>query len=101
VLVKELQGLGLKVDLLHSNRAVDAEKLLSSNIRKEAAEEPTVDMPVEAASDIDVTENVLGEEFEIVTDDSDLGGPAATVAMTDDFATDDPAAIPQDEGEEV
>jgi DNA-directed RNA polymerase subunit beta len=36
VLVKELQGLGLKVDLLADNKIVDAEEVLAQNIKEES-----------------------------------------------------------------
>jgi DNA-directed RNA polymerase subunit beta len=36
VLVKELQGLGLKVDLLADNEIVDAEEVLAQNIKEES-----------------------------------------------------------------
>ena len=36
VLVKELQGLGLKVDLISSDSLVDAEAMLASSIKDEA-----------------------------------------------------------------
>jgi DNA-directed RNA polymerase subunit beta len=36
VLVKELQGLGLKVDLLAKNEIIDAEQVLAQNIKEEA-----------------------------------------------------------------
>jgi hypothetical protein len=36
VLVKELQGLGLKVDLVASDTIVDAENVLATNIHEEA-----------------------------------------------------------------
>ncbi len=45
VLVKELQGLGLKVDLLADNEIVDAEEVLAQNIKEEAK------APISVASD--------------------------------------------------
>jgi len=96
VLVKELQGLGLKVDLLKSNQIVDAEALLASNIRKEAAAEPAVTVPAEEVSDIDVTEDMPTEEFSVVTSDDDLGGQAASVTVSDGDDTYD-----NEEGEEA
>ena len=101
VLVKELQGLGLKVDLIHSDTAVDAESLLASNIRKEASEEATVPVPHDEVSDVDVSEEMPADEFEIVSEDSDLGAPSAAVSITDDFVSGDDDTIVEDEGEEV
>ena len=43
VLVKELQGLGLKVDLIEKDKVVDAEAVLAENSTDEAKEHPTVE----------------------------------------------------------
>ena len=45
VLVKELQGLGLKVDLVTDNEVVDAEAVLAQNIKDEAREPHLVPQP--------------------------------------------------------
>lgn len=74
VLVKELQGLGLKVDLIENKKGVilDAEKVLASNIKEEAAHAVEVEIPVEKASDVDVTEDAALDDFEVVSiDDND------------------------------
>ena len=63
VLVKELQGLGLKVDLVASNKVVDAEEVLATNIRDEASHLPEVEVPAPAISDVDVTEETTVDEF--------------------------------------
>jgi DNA-directed RNA polymerase subunit beta len=78
VLVKELQGLGLKVDLIHSNTAIDAEAVLASNIHQEATTQSDVPVPQSSISDIDVTEESMGDDFSIVTDDDDNLVPVAT-----------------------
>jgi len=49
VLVKELQGLGLKVDLLADNKVVDAEQVLAEHIKDESKHAPTVDLPDSSA----------------------------------------------------
>ena len=67
VLVKELQGLGLKVDLVHSDIVVDAEAVLANNIQDEAAHPSEVEVPQASISDVDVTEEVPGDEFSVVT----------------------------------
>lgn len=65
VLVKELQGLGLKVDLIHSDRMVDAESILAENIKDEAESISEVPVPQPVISDIDITEdNDSVDEFE-------------------------------------
>ena len=83
VLVKELQGLGLKVDLVHSNTIVDAEEVLATNIHEEAAHPAVVDVPQTAISDVDVTEEAVSDEFAVVDIDDDL------VTNNDDAATTD------------
>jgi len=72
VLVKELQGLGLKVDLINSSQLVDAEEVLSTVIHKEATHPSTVEVPEEEASDIDVTDDIPGDDFSLVNLDDDL-----------------------------
>jgi DNA-directed RNA polymerase subunit beta len=65
VLVKELQGLGLKVDLVASDKLVDAEAILAGNIKDESDHQSIVDAPVNPISDIDVTdEEAASEGFE-------------------------------------
>lgn len=65
VLVKELQGLGLKVDLVSNEAVLDAEDLLSSNIKDEAEHLPTVEVPEDKISDVDVTEDAApANDFE-------------------------------------
>jgi DNA-directed RNA polymerase subunit beta len=87
VLVKELQGLGLKVDLVTSNKVVDAEEVLATSIRDEAAHLSEVEVPAPAISDVDVTEETAVDEFMVmegdVTDEEE-NIPVATVAASDD-----------------
>ena len=92
VLVKELQGLGLKVDLVHSDKVVDAEAVLASNIHEEARHPVEVDMPQASISDIDVTEESISEseDFTVVGVDDDIA------LVTADEPTDN-----QTEGEEA
>jgi DNA-directed RNA polymerase subunit beta len=59
VLVKELQGLGLKVDLVSSDHVIDAEDVLSTNVHEEATHPIVVQAPTDAVSDIDVTDEDL------------------------------------------
>ncbi|MDB5170875.1 MAG: DNA-directed polymerase subunit beta [Candidatus Saccharibacteria bacterium] len=74
VLVKELQGLGLKVDLVHSDVVVDAEEVLANNIKDEAAHPSEVDVPQASVSEVDVTEEAVADEFNVVTADEDAAG---------------------------
>ncbi|HVI60909.1 MAG TPA: hypothetical protein VM535_01990, partial [Candidatus Saccharimonadales bacterium] len=82
VLVKELQGLGLKVDLVHSDTVVDAEAVLASNIKDEAAHPAEVDVPQAAVSEIDVTEETVSDEF--ATEDETGKGELAAAPVTAD-----------------
>ncbi len=73
VLVKELQGLGLKVDLVTKEAEIlDAEDMLSKNIKDEAEHLPALEVPQEIASDVDVTEDAsVVDDFEIVDVDGE------------------------------
>lgn len=89
VLVKELQGLGLKVDLVSSDKVIDAEDVLATSVMQEAANPSVVDVPAPVISDIDLTEEVAANDFEeleaeglvVVEDDDDT---ALIVANDDD-----------------
>lgn len=83
VLVKELQGLGLKVDLVASDQLIDAEAVLATNIHEEATHPAALDVPTSAISEIDVTdEEMAGEGFELTDEDS--GADAVMVAAAGD-----------------
>lgn len=89
VLVKELQGLGLKVDLIHQSEVVDAEAVLATNIHQEATHPAEVDVPTPAISDIDMTdEDTVSDDFLLEeTDDEGTVIEAATedsVRISDD-----------------
>lgn len=89
VLVKELQGLGLKVDLIKSDEVIDAEKVLAENIKDEAEHLPEVDVPALAASDVDVTEDALAGEFDSIELADELKEPveAEMITVTEDDET--------------
>ncbi len=55
VLVKELQGLGLKVDLLADNQIVDAEKVLEAAVKDKAAHIPAADVTIDEPTAMPVT----------------------------------------------
>ena len=84
VLVKELQGLGLKVDLIHSDKVVDAEQVLATNVLEEGENQSQVEVPAPLASDVDVTETAEVDEFMVMEDISD--DMAAVIATSDDNA---------------
>lgn len=94
VLVKELQGLGLKVDLISSDSVVDAEAILAENIKDEASHLSDVAVPEPSASDVDVTEDAVAGEFMVmelddasptgIADDNDDNDDAAVIVASDD-----------------
>ncbi len=91
VLVKELQGLSLKVDLIGSGKAIDAEDVLAERIKDEGAHMPTVEVPAPSISDIDVTVDAVADEFSIMdiqdaTSDDVMSG--AVVGASDDDSDD-------------
>ncbi len=99
VLVKELQGLGLKVDLVHSDKVVDAEQVLASQIRDEASHPSDIEVPAPLASDVDVTEESAVDEFMVMDDVSD--DITGTTATADDDSDDASTTLAnEDENEE-
>ena len=94
VLVKELQGLSLRVDLMNSEVGeIDAEDMLEASTAEDALNAPegiALDM-----DPIDVTEEMVASEFEIVDE------PVAAVADDDDDdSTDDADDNQQDSKQE-
>ena len=87
VLVKELQGLGLKVDLVHSENIIDAENILAKSINLEGQNQSSVSVPQPIASDIDVTDEIPGDDFSIVDLDDDLSDDSTIVSQSDDDLT--------------
>lgn len=86
VLVKELQGLGLKVDLVHSDKIVDAEEVLATSVHDDGENQPEVTVPAPLASDVDVTEDAAVDEFMVMEDvDDDMA--SVTAAQDDDDIT--------------
>lgn len=73
VLVKELQGLGLKVDLMADNKQIDAEEILARNIKEEAKEEPMImpTAPVTVGDDSVTDDEVIASEFGIAEIDTE------------------------------
>jgi len=84
VLVKELQGLGLKVDLIQkkTNKALDAEEVLASNIKDEAEHLATVEVPVEKPEGEDAAADAVPlKDFEVI--EADTGEPVAVAEVVD------------------
>jgi DNA-directed RNA polymerase subunit beta len=101
VLVKELQGLGLKVDLQTENHEViDAEKILAENIKLEASSLPTVsDVPViglAGATTTDVTTEDLTENFAGLSEEEGASSPDDL-----DLTEEETINIKEKDGEEV
>ncbi|HEY1835676.1 MAG TPA: DNA-directed RNA polymerase subunit beta [Candidatus Saccharimonadales bacterium] len=88
VLVKELQGLGLKVDLVSSNNVVDAEAVLATSVNEEAKNPAQVNVPEPVISDIDLTEDAAVDEFEALAE-TEVSGSDTVVATTTTDDTND------------
>ncbi len=102
VLVKELQGLGLKVDLVTKEAEIlDAEDMLSKNIKDESEHLPTIEVPEDLASDVDVTEDAtVVDEFEVVDVDGEEVDLAEEVKEETDHEYSDDENDETKEGEE-
>jgi len=88
VLVKELQGLGLKVDLMHSDGLVDAENVLAQSIKDEGEHQSDVIVPQPISSEIDLSEEAAVDEF-VVMDDVTDELPAENVELESDGNVED------------
>jgi len=95
VLVKELQGLGLKVDLVDSGKVIDAEAVLATNIRDEAEHQPQVDVPAPLVSEVDVTEDAAVDEFMVIENAEDEAEAAGV--MVDES---DPVVVSEQEDQD-
>ncbi len=89
VLVKELQGLGLKVDLVAKDQEIDAEDVLAENIKDEAEHPSEIDVPAPAASEVDVTADAALDEFDVIELEDGMAAAATTSATNDDDDTND------------
>jgi DNA-directed RNA polymerase subunit beta len=84
VLVKELQGLGLKVDLIVSDNVIDAEEVLAENIKGESVTLSDVEVPDESQSNVDVSEDASANEFMVMELEDDIPATVAVTATDDD-----------------
>jgi DNA-directed RNA polymerase subunit beta len=98
VLVKELQGLGLKVDLMDTHSVVDAEDVLSTSIHEEATHQAEVEVPQPAVADIDMSEDEPGDE-DFEAEDEAIEDEEALVTASSDDQSDDSAAGDSDDSE--
>lgn len=82
VLVKELQGLSLKVDLISKKqKEYDAEELLEEVIEEEASNMPTI---AADQNTLDVTEEAVAEEFDVLDIDATKPVTVAASSSSDD-----------------
>jgi DNA-directed RNA polymerase subunit beta len=65
VLVKELQGLGLKVDLMQRGKVIDAEQVLAENIKYEAKHTPSVSAPEKIVESPEAIENAVIDDISL------------------------------------
>lgn len=102
VLVKELQGLSLKVDLINSdNDVIDAESILAQNVKDEANHLPTVDVPAPEASDVDVTTDAItSDEYSILELDDSVSDDSAVTVLSDDDDDTQTAVLADNQDEE-
>ena len=77
VLVKELQGLGLKVDLLAENEIIDAEQVLARNIQEEAK------APVPVVSDSPIIDDAAIVDDTVASDLALADDAGITITETD------------------
>ena len=102
VLVKELQGLGLKVDLIDESAVVDAEAVLAENIKDESEHLSEIEVPVPSVSDVDVTLDAAADEFVVMELDDDIPATTTLPANDDDDDDDDEdtAVVAADDNEQ-
>jgi DNA-directed RNA polymerase subunit beta len=96
VLVKELQGLGLKVDLVDQQlgEIIDAETLLESNVKDESDNISTIEVPVELINDLDMSADIAADEFVMLDGDGVPTGDEFTSSDNDDDDS-------QDDGDDI
>lgn len=82
VLVKELQGLGLEVDLVEQNKLLDAEEVLESVAIQEDSD-PALIAPDDMVN-IDLSDDAVVDQFQVLDSTSDSGTPAASDASDSD-----------------
>jgi DNA-directed RNA polymerase subunit beta len=89
VLVKELQGLGLKVDLIAQSEVVDAESILATNIHEEATHPAEVDVPTPTISDVDVSDEETIASDDFIMEETDDEGTVLVSAEQDNVTIDE------------
>ncbi len=59
---------------------IDAEEVLANNIHEEATHPVEIAVPEAAISDVDVTEEIPGDDFSVITSDDDMGDTVLVAA---------------------
>lgn len=91
VLVKELQGLGMKVDLMDSKKhEIDAEELLTETIVEESKNMPEIIATADVKEPIDLNQDMVIDEFAVIEDNK----------PTDDISDDGAAGITADDNDD-
>jgi DNA-directed RNA polymerase subunit beta len=85
VLVKELQGLALKVDLMRKGDVVDAEEVLAENIKDEAKHTPAVKDPTNTPNEGVIAEDAIAKDLELA---NEATSSSVAVATEDSLAQD-------------
>jgi DNA-directed RNA polymerase subunit beta len=99
VLVKELQGLGLKVDLVHQSEVIDAEAILATNIHEEAVHPSNITVPTPTISDIDVSDEETIEN-DMLIEEADDDDAELAAAENDNMEIEDVALVVADDDTE-
>jgi DNA-directed RNA polymerase subunit beta len=89
VLVKELQGLGLKVDLMEKGKVVDAEQILADNIKYEAKHTPTISAPQDTVATATITEGEVAADVSLVEAPVETAPEASSKPTEEDIAVED------------
>lgn len=81
VLVKELQGLSLKVDLISSETVIDAEQVLVASIKGDGENAPTITVPEPQINE--VSEEVASDEYMVIELEDDVPSTVSVPAGND------------------
>ena len=95
ILVKELQGLGLKIDLVSpDNKLIDAEEVLKANLTKKGREQPVIEIPNE---DIPIEPVFAGENDNNAEPEEEEGGDNLEEIIGEDLNFDKEFTPPKEE----
>lgn len=91
VLVKELQGLGLEVDLMRKEKAIDADDVIEEVFEEQAKDAPEI-TPADDTSVVDISSDAAEDEFKHADEEAEKAESPATQDDEDggdDTATDE------------